>query len=59
MPRTPVDSTTAAALQGLIAALLQGKGYPILAFLFGMGLVLAMRGRDPAERRIAGLYPRP
>lgn len=49
--RTPADSATAAATQGLIAALLQGKGYPMLAFLFGMGLVLAMRGRDPAQAR--------
>jgi uncharacterized protein len=35
----------ALALQGLYAFLVQGKAYPILAFLFGMGLVLAQRGQ--------------
>lgn len=49
--RTPADSALATAVQGLIAALLQGKGYPMLAFLFGMGLVLALRGHDPAQAR--------
>lgn len=42
--RNPPDSGLAGAVQGVIAALLQGKGYPMLAFLFGMGLVLAARG---------------
>lgn len=42
--RNPPDSGLAGAVQGAIAALLQGKGYPMLAFLFGMGLVLAARG---------------
>lgn len=41
--RSPADSALAHAVQGLVAALLQGKGYPTLAFLFGMGLWLAMR----------------
>ncbi|MCE2916258.1 MAG: DUF418 domain-containing protein [Rubrivivax sp.] len=45
--RTPPDSGVATAVQGLTAAMLQGKGYPMLAFLFGMGLVLASRGREP------------
>jgi uncharacterized protein len=49
--RTPADSGTASAVQGLIAALLQGKGYPMLAFLFGMGLWFAMRGRDAVAGR--------
>jgi uncharacterized protein len=31
-------------VQGLIAFLLQGKAYPLLAFLFGMSLALAGRG---------------
>jgi uncharacterized protein len=53
--RTPPDSGTASAVQGLTAALLQGKGYPMLAFLFGMGLVLATRGRDPAAARARAL----
>lgn len=47
--RSPADSGPAMAVQGLIAALLQGKGYPMLAFLFGMGLVLATR-RSAARR---------
>ena len=44
--RSPPDSGLASAVQGVIAALLQGKGYPMLAFLFGMGLVLAARGHN-------------
>lgn len=43
--RSPPDSSLALAIQGLVAAVLQGKGYPMLAFLFGMGLSLALRGR--------------
>ncbi len=39
----------ALALQGLYAFLVQGKAYPILAFLFGMGLVLAQRSQPAAE----------
>lgn len=53
--RTPPDSGTAIAVQGLIAALLQGKGYPMLAFLFGMGLWFALRRREPAAARPAAL----
>ena len=43
--RSPAGSGLASAVQTLVAALLQGKGYPLLAFLFGMGLWLAQRGR--------------
>ncbi|WP_439518523.1 DUF418 domain-containing protein [Hydrogenophaga sp.] len=41
--RLPPESTWAAATQGLVAGLLQGKGYTMLAFVFGMGLWLAAR----------------
>jgi uncharacterized protein len=34
----------ALVLQGLYAFLIQAKAYPVLAFLFGMGLALALRG---------------
>ncbi|QHE86069.1 DUF418 domain-containing protein [Hydrogenophaga sp. BPS33] len=44
--RTPPDSTWAALTQGLVAAVLQGKGYTLLAFVFGMSLWLAARGRS-------------
>ncbi len=47
--RSPADSGWALATQCLIAAVLQGKGYPMLAFVFGMGLVLAQRGRPPLQ----------
>ena len=41
--RSPADGDAAALVQGLVAALLYGKGYPILAFVFGMALWLAAR----------------
>jgi uncharacterized protein len=44
--RLPSDSVWAAATQGIVAALLQGKGYTMLAFVFGMGLWLATRKRS-------------
>ncbi len=47
--RLPADSAWAAATQGLVAGLLQGKGYTLLAFVFGMGLWLAARHRAPAD----------
>ncbi len=62
--RLPADSAWAAITQGLVAALLQGKGYPMLAFLFGMGLWLSTRHRSRADalrrgvvrqRRLLGL----
>ena len=53
--RSPVDSGPAIAVQGLIAALLQGKGYPMLAFLFGMGLVLAARGSGGRRASQSGI----
>jgi uncharacterized protein len=46
--RLPADSAWAAATEGLVAGLLQGKGYTMLAFVFGMGLWLAARHRAPA-----------
>lgn len=39
-------------LQGLIASFVQGKAYPLLAFLFGVGLALAWR-----KHRAAGVDP--
>jgi uncharacterized protein len=43
-------------LMGLQAALLQGKAYPVLAFLFGLGLVLgARRHTGAAQARVAAL----
>ena len=62
--RTPSDSVVAAVVQGLVAALLQGKGLAMLAFVFGMSLWLAARSRDRAgalqrgrvrNRRLLGL----
>lgn len=47
--RTPPDSAWAAVTQGLVAALLQGKGYTVLAFVFGMALWLAARRRGSVE----------
>ncbi|KQP14992.1 DUF418 domain-containing protein [Pseudorhodoferax sp. Leaf267] len=52
--RMPQDSALAGAVQGLVGALLQGKGMAMLAFVFGMSAWLAARGRDrPAARRRA------
>lgn len=44
----PVDSMAAHAVTFFVAALVQGKAYPVLSFLFGMGLAFAARGRAPA-----------
>jgi uncharacterized protein len=55
--RSPPDSGLALALQGLVAALLQGKGYPMLAFLFGMGLFLSLRAQ-PAVPGLRSAPPR-
>lgn len=41
----------ALGLQGLVALLLHGKAYPLLAFLFGAGLVMAGRRASPAAQR--------
>jgi uncharacterized protein len=46
---TPDDSPWASATQGLVAALLQGKGYSMLAFVFGMALWLSARSRSRPE----------
>lgn len=53
--RTPPDSAWAAATQGLVAALLQGKGYTTLAFVFGMALWLSTRRRSRPEALRRGL----
>lgn len=47
--RTPADSAWAATAQGLVAALLQGKGYTTLAFVFGMALWLSSRRHTRAQ----------
>lgn len=46
--RMPPGSVWAAATEGLVAAVLQGKGYAMLSFVFGMSLWLAARGHDRA-----------
>jgi uncharacterized protein len=51
---TPPDDALAWALQGVQAWLLQGKAYPVLAFLFGWGVVQAMKDRSPAALGRAG-----
>ncbi len=45
--------SAARLLQGAMAFLVQGKAYPILAFLFGMSLAMALAGRprQPALER--------
>ncbi|WP_170168285.1 DUF418 domain-containing protein [Pseudorhodoferax soli] len=62
--RSPADSAWAAIAQGLVGALLQGKGVAMLSFVFGMSLWLAARRRGRAEalqrgrvrhRRLLGL----
>jgi uncharacterized protein len=45
--RGPFDSAT----QFVLAAFVQGKAYPFLAMLFGMGLVWAARGHDQPQAR--------
>lgn len=53
--RSPPGSALASTVQALVAALLQGKGYPMLAFLFGMGLWLAQRRRAASLARQRGV----
>lgn len=53
--RVPSDSAWAAATQGIVAGLLQGKGYTMLAFLFGLGLWLAARRRSRADALVRGV----
>lgn len=48
----PEGSALASGLHGVIATFVQGKAYPLLAFLFGMGLALAWR-----KQRARGLAP--
>jgi uncharacterized protein len=45
-PPAPPDSRAAIATQWLIMTLLQGKAYPLLAFLFGLSFTLSMRQRS-------------
>jgi len=47
--RTPPDSAWASVTQGFVAAVLQGKGYTLLAFVFGMALWLSARNRPRPE----------
>ncbi|MBP7568072.1 MAG: hypothetical protein KA795_18905, partial [Burkholderiaceae bacterium] len=51
----PPAGPWSAAAQGLAAALLQGKGYTMLAFVFGMALWLAARGRPQAQALQCGI----
>lgn len=44
----PLGSAMAPAVTFIVAALVQGKAYPVLSFLFGMGLAYAARGRTAA-----------
>ena len=44
----PSQSALALVLIALVAAFVQGKAYPVLAFLFGVGMAYAMRGRERA-----------
>ena len=53
--RAPADSAWAALAQGLVGALLQGKGVAMLSFVFGMSLWLAARRRSRAEALQRGL----
>lgn len=54
-PPVPPESMPATVVQWLVAALLEGKAYPLLAFLFGLGFALSLRARHdeavPHRRR--------
>lgn len=61
---TTPEGAWEAATQAIVAAVLQGKGYPVLAFVFGMALWLSTRGRSRPDalrrgvvrhRRLLGL----
>jgi uncharacterized protein len=45
----PADSATARVVVGFVAAFVQGKAYPVLSLLFGMGLAYAARGLGHQE----------
>lgn len=49
----PPDSAWAHVATFLVAAFVQGKAYPLLALLFGMGLAYAARGRTTASAIVA------
>ena len=56
----PAGSLAAAAVQALVAAVVQGKAYPALAFLFGLSLALSVQDRrapslQRARRRLRAL----
>jgi uncharacterized protein len=48
LPR-PLDSSSALTMLGLVAWWMQGKAYPLLTFLFGYSLALALRRPSAAE----------
>jgi uncharacterized protein len=48
-PPVPADSTSAWLVQVTLVALLQGKAYPLLAFLFGLGIAMSLRSRRGAS----------
>lgn len=52
---TADDPVSTAVVQGVVGTLLQGKGYPMMAFLFGMGLWLALRGKPFVDARALGV----
>ncbi len=56
----PAGSLVASAVQALVAAVVQGKAYPALAFLFGLSLALSVQDRrapslQRARRRLHAL----
>jgi uncharacterized protein len=53
----PADSLWAQGATALVAAFVQGKAYPMLSLLFGMGIAYAMRGR-PLEAARQGAHRR-
>jgi uncharacterized protein len=47
----PADGIWAVSLIAVVAAFVQGKAYPVLAFLFGMGMAYAARGQSAQAAR--------
>lgn len=52
---SPADSLAAQGVVAAVAALVQGKAYPLLAFLFGMGIAYAARNLSFDAARAAAL----
>ncbi len=50
----PAGDVVALTLQAALAAVVQGKAYPALAFLFGMSLAWSVQDRQLASRQRAG-----